>query len=1191
MHFRLNHDLPGGVITKTFRFFKLFVAFILAGVQLSAKSYSQKLTLHEKNATIQEIFHDIWKQNGVQFVYTNEVLKGARPITISVRQAGLTEVLAVCFKDQPFTYQITNKAIIVKRRTLSDKKTEGKITVKGYVTDSLGKPIAGVSVEVKGTKTGTTTGEQGQYILSNVPERASLVFSYVGMQTLEVEVNSQINISVILKVQPSDLDQIVVIGYGTQKKEFLTAAISTVSGEELVKAPVPNISTALKGQLAGLVALQNSGKPGADGAKLTIRGIGTYTGQTGPLIMVDGIARDTYDDIDPNEVASISILKDASATAVYGVRGANGVILITTKRGKIGAPQISLSGQTAITKFTNIPRFVNSYEYASLLNEQSFETYWINHANDADIKTWDDFVRKRNRNWKQEANIYYSDEDLKYYKNAHTPKLADGRTNPYYDPYFHPDVDWVDQIFKKFTQMSQANANIKGGTKFLRYFVSLGYLNQGGLFKTDYLTFPDEMEFRKNRYNLRGNFDFDVTEDFKVSVNLAAQFVKISGMDNDQYTWEKRILWSTPLASPGMIDGKYVVPFNNQNDQLNPMYAIENSNNYNITNNSILNSSVVFQYQLDKLTKGLSVKGLGSYDSYFSSAAGGNYRPLWYGVRENPNGDRLDPILVQLNDPTPPSRWGDYFNGKWRKLYGEVSIHYDRTFGDHAISALALGSKEKKHDPGLQYDLPHAYESLAGRIHYAYANKYIAEFDMGYNGSENFPEGKRFGFFPSYSAGWIVSNESFYPKNDWISFLKFRASYGKVGNDNIGGARYLYLPDTWKYEGGYNFGDLDNRNYIQGADENVLGNPDVTWEVSQDLDLAVEVHLFKNKLSLIYDYFKNKRTGILSYRQTIPDIVQANLPPYNLGSVNSWGHDLEIKFNDKIGDFSYYVRGNGAIHKNKIIFQDEPILKGQEYQAATGRPVGQQLLLMADGLYTSWADLYAIDDNGNPVLSQPVLALKDGQPYKNANGDPVFQKDLGYAGVPLQPGSIRLEDVNGDGLVDDKDRVRTGKTVDPIYNFGLTVGFNYKGFDVSALFAGVAGVARGGMSELHFNKQQSLFGVDANRFTLERYNNGERIHFPMAAYNQQAAGSGAGYAGNTFFLIDASYVRLQNLVIGYTFNKRFLHKMGIRSTRLFLSGDNLYTWAPNKIWGDPENLGNIGYPLTKTFNVGVNINF
>ncbi|WP_158639512.1 SusC/RagA family TonB-linked outer membrane protein [Arachidicoccus ginsenosidivorans] len=668
---------------------------MVAALQLSAKSSAQKITLQEKNATIQQIFHAIWKQNGVQFVYTNEVLQGAKPVTISVKNADMTDVLDICFKEQPFTYQITNKAIIVKRKTIITKAAPEKITVHGVVTDSLGKPLSGVSVVVKGTKNGTVTSDLGMYSLDQVPENATLVYSYVGMLSQEIEVNGQTSISVILKNQPTDLDQIVVIGYGTQKKEFLTAAISTVSGAELVKAPVPNISTALKGQLAGLVALQNSGKPGSDGATLTIRGIGTYTGQTGPLIMVDGIARDTYDDIDPNEVESISILKDASATAVYGVRGANGVILITTKRGKVGAPQISLSGQTAITQFTNIPKFVNSYEYATLLNEQSFETYWINHANDADIHSWDDFVQKRNANWKKEANIYYSDEDLNYYKNAHTPKLPGGQTNPYYDPYFHPDVNWVDQIFKKSTQMSQANANIKGGTKFMRYFVSLGYLIQGGMFKTDYLTFPDEMEFRKNRYNLRGNFDFDVTEDFKVSVNLAAQFVQIGGMDNDAYTWEKRILWSTPLASPGMIDGKYVVPFNNQNDQLNPMYAIENSNSYNITNNSILNSSVIFKYQLDKLTKGLSVKALGSYDSYFSSAAGGNYKPLWYGIRENPSGDKLDPILVQLNDPTPPSRWGDYYNGKWRKLYGEVSINYDRQFGQHTISALALGSKEK----------------------------------------------------------------------------------------------------------------------------------------------------------------------------------------------------------------------------------------------------------------------------------------------------------------------------------------------------------------------------------------------------------------------------------------------------------------------------------------------------------------
>jgi hypothetical protein len=357
------------------------------------------------------------------------------------------------------------------------------------------------------------------------------------------------------------------------------------------------------------------------------------------------------------------------------------------------------------------------------------------------------------------------------------------------------------------------------------------------------------------------------------------------------------------------------------------------------------------------------------------------------------------------------------------------------------------------------------------------------------------------------------------------------------------------------------------------------------------MNLSVELHLFRSKLSVTYEYYKNNRSNILSYRGTVPGIVAANLPPYNLGSVRSWGHDLEFTYRDHVGGFNFYVRGNAAIQKNKILFQDEAILPGLEYQASTGHPVGQQLPLKADGLYTSWSQLYQTDKNGNPVLSQPILALKNGKPYTNAQGNPVYVKDLGYGGRSLQPGDIRLADVNGDGVIDTKDNVRTGKTINPEYNFGLTVGFSYKGFDFSALFAGVSGVARGGMGEYHFDKQQAIFAVDLNRFSSDRFNKGQQIDFPMAAYDKNASGAGPNYAGNTFFLINTAYVRLQNLSIGYTVNGYFMKKMGIKSARIFISGDNLYTWSAAKIWGDPENLGNINYPLYRTYNSGINLSF
>lgn len=1068
------------------------------------------------------------------------------------------------------------------------------LDIVGRVTDTAGVALSDVSVSIKDSRIGTATNSSGQYSLSGVNENAVLVFSYVGYTSQEIPVDGRSRIDVVMRTVEDSLNAVIInVGYGRQRKEFLTSSVSTVSGAELVKAPVPNISTALKGQLAGLVAIQSSGKPGSDGASLNIRGTGTYTGQTAPLIMVDGIARDTYDDIDPNEVENISILKDAAATSVFGVRGANGVILITTKRGQNSTvPSINFTGQTARSSFTNLPRFVNSYEYATLLNEQALGDYWVKHAKDPDIKTWEDFVRKRDANWRSDGAINFSDNDLRYFQNAHTPTLANGERNPWYDPYFHPDTDWKKMLFRDATSTSQANVNMRGGGKSMRYFVSLGYLNQDGLFRTDYMAYDKDMQFNKKRYNLRGNLDFDVTEDFKIELNLGTQFVTIGGMDNDAYIWEKRILWAFPMSSPGLVNGKYVVPLSaNGDDRYNPMYATENSNYWNKTNNSILNSAVIGTYKLDKITKGLQVRVIGSYDSYFASRSYGRYLPLLYDMRPNPNGDPLDPILSQRNELQPPSINADFFLGKWRKMYLEGTINYNRSFGKHTVAGMLLANREKRFDPNLQFQLPAGYQGTTGRLGYNYNGKYLFEYSVTYNGSENFPEGKRYGVFPSYSGSWIITNEKFYQKNDIVSFLKLRGSYGEVGNDRIGGARYLYLPDTWKNNTGYTFGDRNTARYINGVDEAALGNPNVTWEVSKEVNLAMDTRFFKSKLSVTYEYFIRNRSNILSYRGTVPAIVAANLPPYNLGKVRSWGHNFEVRYNENIGEFNFFMNANGAIQRNEIIYRDEAVFPGLEYQASTGRPNGQQLLLTADGLYTSWSQLYAIDGNGNPILAQPVLALKDGKPYTDVNGNPVYVKDLGFGGRALQPGDIRVVDVNGDGLINEKDRVRQGYSTAPIYSYGVTLGFRFKGFDVSALFAGMAGVARGAMNTYHFDKQQALFEVDMYRFSLDRYNSGQEIRFPSPSYDKGASGFGAENAGNTYFLINTSYTRLQNMTIGYTLTKAFMTRLGVKSARIYVNGDNLYTWSKAKIWGDPENLGNQGYPLYKTYNMGINLNF
>jgi TonB-linked SusC/RagA family outer membrane protein len=1085
-------------------------------------------------------------------------------------------------------------AIAVQQESMAQTR---KIT--GTVKDEKGAPVAGASVETTktpgNTTIGTITDGQGNFSLTIDPSCKILSITSLSYSPREITIGGKSTFTCTLqKSDAAHLTDVIVVAYGQQKKASVTASISTMSSKDLVQSPVANISNALAGRLPGLISLQSSGKPGADASTLYIRGIGTYTGATAPLIMVDGIVRDSYNDIDPNEVENISILKDASATAVFGVRGANGVILITTKRGKEGTTKISATVQTAANQFTRLPEYVNSYQYATLRNEQIRETFWQQHANDADVLNqpdgWAKFDAKRTAGYAPQ----YSDEDLKYFQNAHTPKLADGSPNPYYDPYFHPDQNWQDQIYKNYAPQTQANVNVTGGNKGVKYFLSAGYLTQGGLFNTDYMPFSKEMDYRKNRYNIRGNFDFDVNDNLKISVNVGTQFVQITGMDNDGYNYEKNLMWTNPMGSPGYLDGKFTFIWGKTAEQFNPLYSLAMRNKYNINDNSTLNSTLNIIHKLDFITRGLTVNIKGAYDSYFSSTSEGQSFPVYWTVRPNPNGNNQDPIWVQMNNEAPSVRRVNYYKDKWRTWYTEFALNYNRTFGNHAITALAMANLSKNFDPDLQYHLPHAYQSLVSRVTYAYKGKYLAEFDMGYNGSENFPEGQRFAFFPAYSAGWIASKENFWPENNYVTFLKVRASLGRVGNDVLKDNRYIYLPDVWAYSGGimqgYYFGQYgSNRNNVQAAYESRLGNPDVTWETAQKANIGIEANLWEDKINITFDHFTENRRDILSRRRTVPGIVAASLPAANLGSVKNRGNEFEITYRDKAGkNFNYWIKGNVANNVNKIVFQDEPIVDGLEYQAETGQPIGQKSYLQANGLYTSWAELYAVDANNNPVLSQPVAAMgADGKPYKNGAGQTVYQKDLAFGSVPLQPGDIKMTDINYDGVIDNKDYKRSGYTNIPRITYGISFGFGYKGFDMSVLLQGAAGVAADPMpnTNLHFNgTTEALFEVDWNRFTPERYAAGDKINFPIAAYNRQSW-------QNTFFNLNTSYLRLKNVEVGYTFQRGILSKMGVGSVRVYANGFNLYTWSKNKIWGDPENMGFMGYSLTRTYNAGINVGF
>lgn len=835
----------------------LFASWAGATNVIGQEILDTKISIQAQQKEIKRILIEIEKKANVRFTYSSALVDTHREITINLIDTKLAQVLDELF-DSEMVYTVNRKQIILKPRSeLFDEAAEYapgnadklQITVTGTVTSTYNEVLPGVNIVVKGTTMGTVSDANGNYTLTVSDKSAVLVFSFIGHTTQEITVGEQTSIDVLLTPDLKTLQEVVVVGYGEQKKASVTAAISTVSTKELTQSPTANISNMLAGRLPGLTSIQDNGQPGSDGSSLYIRGLGSYAGSINPLIMVDGVARDSYNNIDPNEIETISILKDASATAVYGVRGANGVILITTKRGKAGAPQINFTIESAMNQFNNSPKFLNSYDFARLHNERSFQKFWTDHAEDTDVTSWDNFITKRDENWTKEAANYYTDEDLKYYKNANTPTLPNGEKNPYYDPYMHPDKDWQSSLFKDYSIQTHTNLNINGGTEQVKYFLSLGYLNQGGMFKTDYLPFGDESQFKYQRYNLRGNFDFDVTDKFRISVDIGSQHEITGGMGSTSEIWERSIYWSNPLETPGYIDGKFVMPEGTTMNQNNPLH-FNSTWGYTKRTGSTLNSSIKFTYKLDQLTKGLSVNGRLAYDNFFGSINHGRYSSgfgtgsVWYKISRNPNGDVLDPIFSQVGNDNPLVRFPEGYSsygvganaGKWRKIYGELSLNYNRSFGKHNVGSLLLYNAEKRYDPNYQYRLPHAYLGVVGRITYAYDEKYLAEYNLGYNGSENFPEGQRFGLLPAYSLGWVVSNESLFPVNNILTFLKIRGSLGKVGNDNIRvndvDQRYLYSPDTWAYGGDYYFGTISNRNWFLGASQGRVGNPNVTWETA-----------------------------------------------------------------------------------------------------------------------------------------------------------------------------------------------------------------------------------------------------------------------------------------------------------------------------------------------------------------------
>lgn len=1135
----------------------MFVAFVSA----SASSYSQsvKFNLNLKNVSISDVFQKIEEQSEFIILFNEKTLNINRKVDVVAKDETVDKILDQIFEGQKDAYQIFDRQILISKLDEISKippsdiqnimaQQPQKKALSGTVKDSKGFSLPGVTVIVKGTTTGTITGNDGKFSLS-VPESAkTIVFSFIGMKSQELPLTGKTNFTIEMQDETVAMDDVVVVAYGTQKKETLTGSVSTIKTEALLRSPNASIANTFAGQITGLSSVQSSGQPGKEDPTIYIRGLGSLSGGASqPLILVDGVERGFFQ-MDPNEIESVTVLKDASATAVFGVRGANGVILVTTRRGEEGKAKIAVTSSFGIQAPTRVLGFTDSYTYATVMNERD--------KNDG------------------KAAMTFNDYQLERFR------LGD-------EPIMYPNTNWLKTLMNDYSMQTQHNVNISGGTKDVRYFASVGMLYQNGLIK-QFEGLDYDNNFKYKRYNYRTNLDIDITNTTTLGLNIGGIIGDTQDPNAVSTYWYTIVDWANPLAGPGMVDGKVIVSDASTFPGvlvLNPLANIYGKGTNKSLNNT-MNFDVSLKQKLDAITNGLSAEIKGAYNtSYnFTKTRGGSaetYSPFYKSSLYNPGMPVTDPafdktIIYRIAGKDPQLNYGES-NSKNRNWYVEASLRYNRKFGDHNFSSLVLYNQSKRYYPSQFPELPTAYVGLVGRQTYDYKSKYLAEFNVGYNGSENFAQGRRYGLFPAGSLGYVLSEERFMKNQKIINYLKIRATIGLVGNDNIGGNRYLYLPDTYKVDlpgtlsgsygggflNGYNFG-VNSPTVLKGAQEQRLGNPFVTWETSLKQNLGIDIAIFQNRLKITADVFQEQRKDILINRGTIPGISGLSssiLPVVNMGKVNNHGYEVEAKWNNTVNKLRYWVTGNVSFAKNKIIFQDE-VAPNESYMWRTGNSVGDIFGYVSNGFYKATD----FDTNGNLVAGLPNPNLK------------------------VYPGDIKYKDLNNDGFITPDDQKRIGNSKLPKYTAGLNYGVEYNGFSFTMNWTGVtaSNLLIGDSFMRPFNNESRgllLFQAE-ERWTPET---AETAKFSRVS----TVSTTNNYRISDLYVRDGSYLKLKNATLGYTFAELpVLKRLGISTLGITLTGYNLLTFDTFKLT-DPEGSPdtNNTYPIIKIYNLAFNITF
>lgn len=1006
---------------------------------------------------------------------------------------------------------------------------EGTIKITGTIKDELNIAVPGASVSNMKTKKVVSTNPDGRFTI-DAKRGDSILVRFIGYRDYTTVVKNIIDLNITLIAAENSLNEVAVVGYGQQKKISVVGAQSTVKMDD-IKLPIANLSAALAGRVSGLVGVQRSGLPGSDGADLWIRGISTFNGagnSTSPLIVVDGVQGRDINSFDPEDIASFTILKDAAATSIYGVAGGNGVIVIQTKKGNPSKPTLMFNYNQGITSFTKRPELADGVMYMLLRNEARLASglgvdYTNNYINSTILNE---------------------------------------------DPNLYPNVNWMDALFNNTSNNRRANFSARGGSENATYYISGAYYDEESLLKTDALQSYDAST-RFKRYNFTSNVSMNWTSTTKFELGIQGYIsnTNLPGTSpNDAF---KNVMQTNPVLYPIMYPGNYVPSVNSQGAQPNPYAQVTQTGYQNIFGNRIMSNARINQ-DLKFITPGLSANVLYSFDVYNTNTIKRTRNRSGYLINRGTPYNEDGSINLNLISEGNDNLNYDKTNDGNRQFYLEGSLNYDKDFGSkNHITALLLYNQREQIYPfsdNLTASLPYRNQGVAGRATYSYADKYFGEVNFGYNGSENFAPGKKYGFFPSFGVGWVVSNEKFFePVKDVLNFFKLRYSDGIVGDGGNAGRRFGYLTIvTTSGDNSFTFGNGTNNQYYDGTYISSYGT-NVQWAESHKQDLGIELQAFKSRLNLTVDLFKERRTGVFLPRESLPAIVGLASNPYaNLGIIQNKGIDATLELNPIAlsSSMTLSMRGTFTYNRDKVLENDQPV-QPFSYMERRGVNYLSRFGYIAEGLFANQQEI-----NNSP--SQAALGA-------------------------VRPGDIKYRDLNGDGKIDANDITRIGNGDVPTTTYGFGFNLTYKNFYFGAFFQGVAGADRllTGDGIIPFNnstgaERSNLLMIAENRWTES--NPDPNAFYPRLAYGNSQNKNNS--VASTWWVKDISFIRLKTVDLGYNLPKGTLHSIGMKNARVYLQGVNLLYWSPFKLW-DPElnTTNGTAYPNIRTATIGLQANF